>query len=45
MKKIFLIIGILSILSASSHASGWTVTDEVLFYNFYVDKVFLGENF
>ena len=45
MKKIFLIIGVLSILSASSHAAGWTTNDEILFYNFYVDKAFLGESF
>tara|TARA_B100001540_G_C15572285_1_gene535519 strand:+ start:261 stop:398 length:138 start_codon:yes stop_codon:yes gene_type:complete len=45
MKKIFLIIGVLSILSVSSHAAGWTANEEILFYNFYVDKAFLGESF
>ncbi len=34
MKKIFLIIGILSILSASSHAAGWTLTDVSFFLQF-----------
>ena len=46
MKKIFLIIGLLSVLSSTSQASEWNmVTNELIGYNFYIDKAFLGENF
>lgn len=46
MKKIFLIIGILSVLSSTSQSSEWNVVaNELIGYNFYVDKIFLGENF
>ena len=46
MKKIFLIIGLLSILASTSQASEWNVVaSELIGYNFYVDKAFLGENF
>jgi len=46
MKKIFLIIGLLSILASTSQASEWNiVASELIGYNFYVDKAFLGENF
>jgi hypothetical protein len=46
MKKIFLIIGMLSILASTSQASEWNiVASELIGYNFYVDKAFLGENF
>ena len=46
MKKIFLIIGMLSILSSISQASEWNiVASELIGYNFYIDKTFLGENF
>ena len=46
MKKIFLIIGIVSVLTNSSQASEWSsVADAYLGYNFYIDKTFSGENF
>ena len=46
MKKIFLIIGLLSVLSSTSQASEWNVVaSELIGYNFYIDKAFLGENF
>ena len=46
MKKLFLIIGMLSILASTSQASEWNiVASELIGYNFYVDKAFLGENF
>ncbi len=46
MKKLFLIIGILSVLASTSQASEWNiVASELIGYNFYVDKAFLGENF
>ena len=46
MKKIFLIIGLLSILASTSQASEWNVVaSELIGYNFYIDKAFLGENF
>ena len=46
MKKIFLIIGLLSILASTSQASEWNiVASELIGYNFYIDKAFLGENF
>jgi len=46
MKKLFLIIGLLSILASTSQASEWNVVaSELIGYNFYIDKAFLGENF
>ena len=46
MKKLFLIIGMLSVLASTSQASEWSlVASELIGYNFYVDKAFLGENF
>ena len=46
MKKIFLIIGMLSVLVSTSQASEWNVVaNELIGYNFYVDKAFLGKNF
>ncbi|MDC3396518.1 hypothetical protein OAX12_02395 [Candidatus Pelagibacter sp.] len=46
MKKLFLIIGMLSVLVSTSQASEWNiVASELIGYNFYVDKAFLGENF
>ena len=46
MKKIFLIIGTLSVLASTSQASEWNVVaNELIGYNFYIDKAFLGENF
>jgi len=48
MKKIFLIIGIVSVLASNSQASEWNiVTSDLIGYNFYtdIDRVFLGKNF
>ena len=46
MKKIILIIGMLSVLASTSQASEWNiVANELIGYNFYIDKAFLGENF
>jgi len=46
MKKIFLIIGIVSVLANSSQASEWSsVSDAYLGYNFYTDKTLSGANF
>ena len=46
MKKLFLIIGMLSVLASTSQASEWNiVANELIDYNFYIDKAFLGENF
>ena len=46
MKKMFLIIGMLAILTSVSQASEWNiVSSELIGYNFYIDKAFLGENF
>ena len=46
MKKIFLIIGMLSVLASASQASEWNVVaSELIGYNFYIDKAFSGENF
>ena len=46
MRKISLIIGILSVLASTSQASEWNVVaNELIGYNFYIDKAFLGENF
>jgi hypothetical protein len=46
MKKLFLIIGMLSVLASISQASEWNiVASELIGYNFYIDKAFLGENF
>ena len=46
MKKLFLIIGMLSVLASPSQASEWNVVaSELIGYNFYIDKAFLGENF
>ena len=46
MKKIFLIIGMFLILASTSQASEWNVvSSELIGYNFYIDKAFLGKNF
>ena len=46
MKKLFLIIGMLSVLASTSQASEWNiVASELIGYNFYIDKAFLVENF
>ena len=46
MKKLFLIIGMLSVLASTLQASEWNiVANELIGYNFYIDKAFLGENF
>ena len=46
MKKIFLIIGMFLILVSTSQASEWSaINNDTFGYNFYVDRVFLGENF
>ena len=46
MKKIILIIGLLSVLASTSQASEWNVvSSELIGYNFYIDKAFLGKNF
>ena len=46
MKKIILIIGMLSVLARPSQASEWNViANGLIGYNFYIDKALLGENF
>lgn len=46
MKKLFLIIGMLSVQVNTAQASEWNiVANELIGYNFYIDKVILEENF
>ena len=46
MKKIFLIIGIISILTSTSQASEWNIiSSELTGYNFYKNKFIRGANF
>ena len=48
MKKILLIIGIVSVLTSSSHSGEWNIiATDLTGYNFYtdIDGVFLGKNF
>tara|TARA_B100001057_G_scaffold303144_1_gene303358 strand:+ start:446 stop:586 length:141 start_codon:yes stop_codon:yes gene_type:complete len=46
MKKVFLIIGIISILTSTSQASEWNIiSSELTGYNFYTNKIIKGENF
>ena len=48
MKKIFLIIGIVSVLTSSSHSGEWNIiATDLTGYNFYtnIDRIFLGKNF
>ena len=46
MKKLFLIIGIVSILTSASQASEWKIiTNDLAGYNFYTNKLIKGRNF
>ena len=46
MKKLFLFFGMLSVLVSTLQASEWNIVAyELIGYNFYIDKAFLGENF
>jgi ABC-type uncharacterized transport system YnjBCD substrate-binding protein len=46
MKKIFLIIGIVSVLTSASQASEWKIiSNELTGYNFYTNKIIKGGNF
>ena len=46
MKKLFLIIGIVSILTSASQASEWNIiTNDLTGYNFYTNKMIKGGNF
>ena len=46
MKKLFLIIGIVSILTSTSQASEWKIiTNDLDGYNFYTNKLIKGGNF
>ena len=46
MKKLFLIIGIVSILTSTSQASEWIIiSSELTGYNFYTNKLIKGGNF
>jgi hypothetical protein len=46
MKKLFLIIGIVSILTSASQASEWNIiTSDLTGYNFYTNKLIKGGNF
>ena len=46
MKKIFLIIGIVSVLTSISQASEWNIiSSELIGYNFYTNKIIKGGNF
>ena len=48
MKKILLIIGIVSVLTSSSHSGEWNIiANDLTGYNFYtnIDRIFLGKNF
>ena len=46
MKKIFLLIGIVSFLNSASNASEWNIIAENLSnYNFYTNKIIKGGNF
>ena len=46
MKKIFLIIGIVSILTSASQASEWKIiSSELTGYNFYTNKLIKGGKF
>ena len=46
MKKIFLIIGIVSVLTNTSQASEWKIiSSELTGYNFYTNKIIKGGNF
>ena len=46
MKKVFLIIGIISVLISVSKASEWNIiSSELTGYNFYTNKIIKGGNF
>ena len=46
MKKVFLIIGIISVLTSLSQASEWNIiSSELTGYNFYTNKIIKGVNF
>ena len=46
MKKVFLIIGIISVLTSTSQSSEWNIiSSELTGYNFYTNKIIKGENF
>ena len=46
MKKVFLIIGIISVLTSASQASEWNIiASDLTGYNFYTNKIIKGGNF
>jgi len=46
MKKIFLIIGMVSVLTSASQASEWKIiSSELTGYNFYTNKLIKGGKF
>ena len=46
MKKLFLIIGIVSILTSASQATEWSITtNDLTGYNFYTNTLIKGGNF
>jgi ABC-type uncharacterized transport system YnjBCD substrate-binding protein len=46
MKKIFLVIGIILVLTSISQASEWNIiSSELTGYNFYTNKIIKGGNF
>ena len=46
MKKVFLIIGIISVLTSTSQASEWNIiSSELTGYNFYTNKIIKGGKF
>ncbi len=46
MKKVFLIIGIISVLTSATQASEWNIiASELTGYNFYTNKIIKGGNF
>jgi hypothetical protein len=46
MKKIFLIIGIVSVLTSASQASEWKIiSSDLTGYNFYTNKIIKDRNF
>ncbi len=46
MKKVFLIIGIISVLTSTSQSREWNIiSSELTGYNFYTNKIIKGGNF
>ena len=46
MKKAFLIIGIISVLTSATQSSEWNIiSSELNGYNFYTNKIIKGGNF